>query len=89
MIQLVKQSNTFYSLNFPLNLKMYEKSSIFQKGNKLSMRTEKSPYPSSEAASLSCLNLQSGLVQALPYLQARPDDEVTVGFSSGFGGSSN
>lgn len=89
MIKLVKQGTTFYSLNFPLNRKMYEKSNIFQEGNKLSVRTEKSPYPSSEATSLSCLNLQSGLIQALPYLQARPVDGATVGFSSGFGGSSN
>ena len=68
---------------------MYEKSNISQEGNELSVRAERSPYPSSEVASLSCLNLQSGLVQALPYLQARPDVGATVGFSSGFGGSRN
>ena len=89
MIKLIKQGTSFYTLNFPRNLKLYAKSNIFQEGNELSVRTENFPYPSSEAASLSCLNLQSGLVQALPYLQARPDDGATVGFSSGFGGSSN
>lgn len=89
MIKLIQQGVTFCSLNIPLNLKMHEMSNICREGKELIVRTEKFPYPSSEAASLSCLNLQSGLVQALPYLQARPDDGTTVGFSSGFGGSSN
>lgn len=89
IIKLIQQGVTFCSLNIPLNLKMHEMSNIFREGKELIVRTEKFPYPSSEAASLSCLNLQSGLVQALPYLQARPDDGTTVGFSSGFGGSSN
>lgn len=47
------------------------------------------PYPSSDVTSLSCLNLQSGLVQEGPYLHARgPDDGTAEGFSSAFGGSS-
>ena len=45
-------------------------------------------YPSS-APSLSCLNLQSTRVQALPYLQALADDCMVVLSSDFSGGSSN
>ena len=61
MIKLIKQGTSFYTLNFPRNLKLYEKSNIFQDRNELSVRTENFPYPSSEAVSvMSELAVRSG-----------------------------